>query len=158
MPYVTPPTFSTGQILTAAQLNVLSDDIEFLNSITDYINVPFSKYVYGTAGVQSMTEAKWLFFHRHDYLHYYMTIDTGDLDSPVYLKINWGAGEKILLTRTSSLTSPQTIAGYIDMPAILTALDGSAIPAGAKLEVYWDALTDGTATAHYFLESAFTSI
>jgi hypothetical protein len=156
--YITPPMFSPGQILTASQLNVLSGDIEYLNSLSDYLNIPFSKYVYGTLGEQNMAEAKWMFIHRHQYLHYYMTIDTGDLNSPVYLKINWGPGEKTLLTITSSLTSPQTYASYIDIQATLTAFDGSVIPLGAKMETYWAGSTDGTATAHYFLESSFTVI
>lgn len=31
MAYTTPPTFNTGDILSATQLNILSDDIEYLN-------------------------------------------------------------------------------------------------------------------------------
>lgn len=31
MAYQTPPTFTTGDVLSATQLNILSDDIEYLN-------------------------------------------------------------------------------------------------------------------------------
>lgn len=151
MPYTTPPTFSTGQILTASQLNVLSGDIEYLNSITDYINVPFSKYVYGLSGTQSMSEAKWIFRHRHQYLHYYLTIDTDDVDAPLTIKINWGAGVNTIFSQSSSLTSPQTYAGYVDLTPY-------SVPDGALMEVYWDTLCQGLSTAHYFFESSFTSI
>lgn len=157
MPFIAPPTFSSGQILTASQLNVLSDDIEFLNSITDYINVPFSKYVYGLIGTQSMSEAKWLFRHRGRYLHYYLTLDTGDVDAPLTIKVNWGAGVFTVFSQSSSLTSPQTIAGYVDLDTVLAGL-GTAVPMGAFMEVYWDTFAQGLATAHYFFESSFTVI
>jgi hypothetical protein len=48
MPYTTPPTFVDGQIVSAAQLNILSDDIEFLNGVMAGPNIPFQSITWDT--------------------------------------------------------------------------------------------------------------
>lgn len=35
MPFTTPPTFVSGDVLTAAQLNILGDDLNYLNGIAN---------------------------------------------------------------------------------------------------------------------------
>lgn len=39
MAYTTPPTFSSGATLTAAQLNILGDDIAYLKAIADGVSL-----------------------------------------------------------------------------------------------------------------------
>jgi hypothetical protein len=39
LPYTTPPTFTAGTVLTAADLNILSDDIEYHNGLLDGISL-----------------------------------------------------------------------------------------------------------------------
>lgn len=39
MAFVTPPTFSSGAVLTAAQLNILSDDLNYLKGIADGVTI-----------------------------------------------------------------------------------------------------------------------
>lgn len=157
MPYSTPPTFSTGQILTATQLNVLSGDIEYLNSITDFINVPFSKYVYGLSGAQNMGEVTWVFRHRHQYLHYSLSIDTSSVDSPLEIIANWGSGDVVLDDFTTSLTAGNSKSGYCDLTQDKDA-NPISIPQNALLEVRWETQSNGLSTAHFFLESSATSI
>lgn len=65
MAYTTPPTFTTGSILSAAQLNILSDNIEYLNG-----------FVVGTSpamvSVNIPVDGDVLFLIRHTqrYLHF----------------------------------------------------------------------------------------
>jgi len=151
VPYTAPPTFSTGAILTAAQLNILSDDIEHINSLTDFINLPFSTYTYGIGGVQSMSEVYWVIRHRHRYLHYYLTVDTSTITANLHLDVNWGSGWNTVFSTASGLAAPSTITGYADLNSL-------GIPTGSFMQVRWDALCNGLSTNRYFAESSFTSI
>lgn len=82
MAYQTPPTFSSGAILTAAQLTILSDDLEFLYGLTaSGINAPFAS-LRVTANLTS-TNNQWLIRNLHRYLHYKARLlanDNNDLD------------------------------------------------------------------------------
>lgn len=73
MAWTNPPTFSTGAVLTAAQLNILSDDVEFLYGKIQAVNVPFSCLV--SASDLTSGNNGWRIIHRHRYLHYRMSID-----------------------------------------------------------------------------------
>lgn len=83
MPYTTPPTFVNGQIVSAAQLNILSDDIEFLNGVMAGPNIPFATMFWDAYS----GEHTWYVRHRHPYLHYSFTIGTDPADS---VKIYFG--------------------------------------------------------------------
>jgi hypothetical protein len=50
MAWTTPPTFVTSNAASAAQLNILSDDLEFLQGIGDAPNAPFQSVVFTTSG------------------------------------------------------------------------------------------------------------
>lgn len=76
MPYTTPPTFVNGQIVSAAQLNILSDDIEFLNGIMAGPNIPFQSITWDT----NSGEHTWYVRHRHRYLHYSFSITSDPAD------------------------------------------------------------------------------
>ncbi len=64
MPYTTIPTLSDGSILTAAHLNLLADNSNFLAGLGGIPNLAFSHVVTSTG--QSLY---WHMRHRHRYLH-----------------------------------------------------------------------------------------
>ena len=64
MPYTTIPTLSDGSILTAAHLNTLADNVNFLNSLGGIPNLAFSHVATSTG--QSLY---WHMRHRHRYLY-----------------------------------------------------------------------------------------
>lgn len=64
MSYVVPPTFVDDQILSAAQLNVLGDDIAYLYGLARAANPPFPQ-VYTASAING----KWLLRHRCRYLY-----------------------------------------------------------------------------------------
>jgi len=164
MPYVAVPTFTTGEVLTAGKLNILSDDLEHINSVTDYVNLAFSAYTYGLDGTQDMEEHYWVLRHRHRYLHYYLSIDSGSIVAPLHLDIAWqplsnGLPDWRNAFRTSSsLSSVTTKSSYVDLEG--NDADGIpiTIPDNAFVQIRWDASCTGRATARYFLESSFTSL
>lgn len=154
MPYVVPPTFVTGNVLTASSLNILSDDIEYINSLSDYVNLPLSAYKYGVSGIETMSNAYWTFVHRHRYLHYYLVVESGTITTDphqLHLDINFGSGWTTIQTVGAGPIGPSTIAGYVD-------LNPFSVPDNAKMQVRWDTNIDGQATNYYFLESSFTTL
>lgn len=162
MPYISPPPFTPGAILTAAQLNILSDDIEYINSVTDYINVPFSTYTYGLLGIQNMEDASWVIRHRHRYLHYYLVLDSGTITNTphvLHLDINWGAGWRTGYSAGGVVGSPpNTVAGYVDLEGNDVSGTPITVADGDFMQIRWSANCDGLATAYYFAESSFTTL
>ena len=57
MSYTTPPTFTAGTVLTAANLNILGDDIVYLKGITDGVTFSGYKIDRSGAGSQSIPDA-----------------------------------------------------------------------------------------------------
>ena len=64
MAYQTPPTFVTGGILSAAQLNILSDDIEYLNGFSVSSNPAMTSVHLDVDG-----DAFFVIKHTQRYLH-----------------------------------------------------------------------------------------
>jgi hypothetical protein len=82
MPFTTPPTFADAAILSAAQLNILSDDISWLFGLVGGPNLPFNSLASGIVNLSSSNNS-WLLRHRHRYLHYLVRLtanDNNDLD------------------------------------------------------------------------------
>jgi hypothetical protein len=68
--YTTPPTFVDGNLGSAAQLNILADDIKYLANISNATNIPF-RAVWTDAGVTVQdTGVRWKIRHLHRYFHY----------------------------------------------------------------------------------------
>lgn len=142
MAYTTPPTFTDlTTILSAAQLNILSDDVEYLNGLIEVVNPPFTSYTYGSG---EMGARKWTVRHRHRYLHYNLTIASGNINPDLRL---WYNGVKVReWTSGNELTAPVAITGYIDLQAL-------TLTQNQWYEVYWGGDNSGTTTAYYFFES-----
>ena len=73
MAWTSPPTFVTGAVLSAAQLNILSDDVEYLYGIAQQVQIPFATLV--TADDLSAANNGWRILYTHRYLHYRISID-----------------------------------------------------------------------------------
>lgn len=78
MAWQTPPTF-TASVLSAAQLNIISDDLEFLYGLAGTVNIPF---VNVTADPRALQPVKFQIRHRAAYLNLYVAwvIDAGWVD------------------------------------------------------------------------------
>ena len=85
MPYSTIPTLSDGTILTAAHLNLLADNANYLNSLGGVPNLPFSHVATSTGGTMY-----WHIRHRHRYL--YVLVDW--VNNADYLRIYYN-GTKV---------------------------------------------------------------
>lgn len=76
MAYTTNPTFSNGNVLTAAQMNVLADNIEFLYSLTTGVGIPFTSETLTIGG----DSRNWVFRRQARYLHYKIRSTQNDTD------------------------------------------------------------------------------
>lgn len=148
MAYTTPPTFADGNILTAAQLNILSDDIEHLYGLLSGVNVPFSSQTLTGSG----DTRKWIFRHQARYLHYKFRLTSGTSDE---LDIRVGAGEDIEYTDATNRSAPYEWTGYIDMEA--TVAD-PALGDFYAVFVEFDFASAGDFIVDYLLESDATTL
>lgn len=140
MAYVTPPTFTTGNILTATNLNTLSDDIEFLYGLAHGVNLGFD------IGVFTVTANKiWYIQHKHRYLHYKYSVGSDPCDS---VKIYYGAAPAVYLS-----TAEGNYSGYVD-------LNPFGLTINQWYEVKWDYNRDANSNCvvYYLIESPDTSL
>lgn len=64
MPFQTPPTFNTGDVISAIQLNILSDDLEYLNGFAVSSNQAMTSVTRATDG-----NVYFIIKHTSRYLH-----------------------------------------------------------------------------------------
>ena len=77
MAWSPPPTFVAGNTASAAQLNILSDDVEFLDGVADAPNAPFQSLVV-TADVDTTYHIR---YEGDDYFHYKYVISGSNGDA-----------------------------------------------------------------------------
>ena len=77
MAFVAPPTFADGAVLSAADLNKLSDNQEYLKGILATPNVPLL-VIHATNGDDA--DGEWAFPHLHDYFHWQFIPVSQDID------------------------------------------------------------------------------
>lgn len=115
MPWTTPPTFVNGAILSAAQLNIHSDNLDYLYGIALAPNIPFLAREVGQEG------ATWYFRYRLRYIHYYYDI-LHDPSDDVKIYVN---GTQAYHDGTPDEGS---VAGAIDLNSLgLTSLNWYAV-------------------------------
>ena len=146
MAYTTPPTFS-ATVLSAAQLNILSTDIEFLHSLVYGMNIPFTSETNTLSG----DSRNWQFRRRVRYLHYLIRStqnDTDQLDITVNGNIEYTDGVNRIGAYTWS--------GYIDLTLI------TAVPAVGDFYAVYATFTSLTGpnewVIDYFIESDSTTL
>lgn len=149
MPYTSPPNFSDGAILTATQLNNLSDNIEFLYGVVQGVNVPFSSL--RTEGIE-LTSAnnQWTVRHLHRYLHYRMRQITGTSSN---VKIYYNG--QTVFEDGGTRNAPYTWSGYIDLNS-----SPGGLTIGNVYDIYVtnDFAAGNVFSVDYLLESDGTSI
>jgi len=149
MAYTTPPTFADGNVLSASQLNILSDDVEFLHGIVSGVNAPFTSDTFTDAGGNHVSRT-WTKRREGRYLHYKVRI-TSNETADFYIYVNGVLGYHDPTNRSATYTW----AGYIDLQAL------ASVPAvGAFYEMYVDVqwAVGGTIKVDYFLESDNTTL
>lgn len=72
MPYQTIASLSDGSVLSAAHLNLIADNIEYLRGISSSPNTGFNTYR-ATLTTLTNSNAIWYVRHRNRYLHYKVT-------------------------------------------------------------------------------------
>lgn len=149
MAYTTPPTFVDGNVLTAAQLNVLSSDIEFLYGLGDVVNVPFSAKLY-VGGSLLQDQIKWRIRKKYRYLHYSFTLISGSI-SPADMRLYYDTNIIYQNTSPTSLSTPQTFSGYVDLNAY-------SLTTGTWYLIYWYGECHASCIANYLVESSGTSL
>lgn len=109
MPWVAPPTFANG-VLSAAQLNTLSDDIEYLYGIAQQIHIPFAVLV--TAADLNANNNGWRLRYSHRYLHYRISIDGWNCTlMQIYLNNS-------LVFNDTTTRNNYTWVGYVDVNSL----------------------------------------
>lgn len=106
MPYTTVPTKSDGDVLTAAHLNILSANQEFLYALANQANVPFNSWR-DTVSLLDGDVQKWWIRHRGRYLHYKITSEGGGWE---YARVYFN-GVKVAGDEASNTT----FSGYYDL-------------------------------------------
>lgn len=107
MAYTAPSTFVDGNVLTASQLNILSDDVQFLFGLASRVVIPFQSIV---SGAGSGIDAIWTVRHTHRYLLYYLSQNAATSDS---LEIFYGGSS--VYSDGGNRAAPYTWAGYVDL-------------------------------------------
>lgn len=86
MSWGTPPTFADGDYLTAAKLNILSDDVEYLYGRSLQVNPGFVVKYVNDSDNSNDTVSGWSILHVSNTLRYRLLI-TGGVDY-VYIRYN----------------------------------------------------------------------
>lgn len=141
MAWTTPPTFVTSSPASASQLNILSDDLEFLQGIAVAPNAPFQSLTV-TADVDTTYHIR----YRYRYLHYKYVISGADGDA-VDITVN---GSNVY---SDGVANMGTYSGYADLNSL-------SLTAGAWYPVVfeWNGNPGSTCVLWYILTSNATSI
>ncbi len=103
MAWTTPPTFADGNYLTAANLNILSDDIEYLYGRALQTNPGFVIQYVNDSDYSNDTVSGWAIKHVSNTLRYRLVI-TGSVDY-VYIRYN----SVTVVTKTAAGTFNETV-------------------------------------------------
>ena len=141
MAWTTPPTFVDAAVASAANLNILSDDLEHLQGVAAGPNAPFQSYVFSTSGT-----ATYHLRYRYPYLHYSYTVsvDPGD---DVKIKVNG-------TTKVSDgLPGEATVTSYVDLTSM-------GLTPGSWYAVLFEWAKDANSvcTVHYLVTANTTTL
>lgn len=146
MPYTSIATLSDGAILSAAHLNTLSANQEFLYGQSRQVNTPFISYRQETE-LLNVDDVYWTIRHRLRYFHYKVNCQ----ENADYIKIFYDN----MVTPIVNVTGPTLGAvGYVD-------LDPLGLTVGTRYQIVVDMFRDADPTemtVDYLLESDSTSI
>ena len=167
MAWTTPPTFTDGNVLSATQLNVLSDNCEYLYGLVTAPNVPFSS-LKSTGTSLDSTNNSWFIRHKYNYFHFRIEFGTEDIHADglgIYLdgnEIFQSDDDWVNATDTISIgfgtgisTTDTAVFGYVD-------ISGLSLTVGTWYEIYVDVPFSAGGSDYcvvaYMLESDSTSL
>jgi hypothetical protein len=107
MPYQTISTLSDGNVLSAAHLNLIADNIEFLKGISASPNVGFHSFRANQETITS-ADAVWYIRHRNRYLHYKISANA----TPSYIRIFYNG---VKFASHEAPASGTSFSGYFDL-------------------------------------------
>lgn len=113
MPYTSPPTFTTGNVLSAANLNTLSDDVEYLYGAVQQTNAASYAYELGPGSGATEVADKWRIRYKTNTLKYDIRVEQGTLDA-LRIKLN---GTTVFNDGTDR-SNPYTYAGTVDITSL----------------------------------------
>lgn len=106
MAWIACPTFVTGQPVSAAQMNILSNNMAHLQGVAGRANAPFQAVVFTNSGT-----ATYYLRYRYPYFHYKYTVG-GDPGDDIKIKING-------TTKVSDgAPGEATVASYVDLTSM----------------------------------------
>ena len=117
MAWTTPPTFADGDYLTAANLNILSDDVEYLYARARQVNAGFVVRTVNDSDNSNDTVSGWSVLHLSNTFRYRLSF-TGNADY-IYIRYNavniWQVNTPTagIITGTVDLTSQGLTLGTI---------------------------------------------
>jgi hypothetical protein len=145
MPYYPPPDFQSGAVLTAAQMNILTEDTNHFFNLSEYLHPPFASQSIGSDHYAR---------RKHRYLHWKYTIPAG---GSYATQINLYVNSNLVISYTSSgqRVGPATVTGSHDFNS-----DAKGTSAGNwyHIETTHGSLTGDAGTIWYFLESDASSL
>lgn len=110
MPYTTIPTRADGDILYAAHLNLLSDNVEYLYGLVNQTNAGTYAYELGPGDGATETAAKWVIRHKTNTFRYDIRVETGTIDS---LTIKYAS--TVIYNDGADRSNPYTYSGTVDL-------------------------------------------
>jgi hypothetical protein len=118
MAYTTPPTFSDGSILSASQLNILSDDVEYLYGTVQQTNAATFAYELGPGDGASEEAARWVIRHKTNTFRYSMIVTQGTIDSvDIDFQPVAGGTAVEVFTDGTNRSATYTYSGTVDISA-----------------------------------------
>jgi len=141
MAWTTPPTFVDAAVASAANLNILSDDLEHLQGVAAGPNAPFQSVVFTNSGT-----ATYHLRYRYRYLHYSYTVsvDPGD---DVNIKVN--GTSKV----HDGAPGEATVTSYVDLTSM-------GLTPGSWYAVLFEWAKDANSvcTVHYLVTANTTTL
>lgn len=127
MAYQTPPTFTDNEIISAAQLNILSANQEFLYGITSAINGPFNSIRTG----EDLYEANNAYRMRKQgrYLLWRLYLYSGAISNTLEINIHNSTGALVhnLVVNSGGATGPQNWESGVTVGDLAIDLDALSI-------------------------------
>lgn len=144
MAWSSPPTFVDANVLSATQLNILSDNLAFLWGVLQAPQSTFPSHFFN----QNLTVNNngWAFRYRHRYFHYRVRITDGTIDE-LYIYIN--GVQYTISTTTESIG--HVYSGYADVNA-------QGLTAGSVYTFYFVTINGASGIVEYVIQSEGTTL
>lgn len=143
MAWSAPPTFADTNVLSATQLNVLSDDLAFLYGILQAPQATFPSHFFNQD--LSITNNGWAFRYRHRYFHYRVRVTSNTIDS-LHLFVN---GTDYTIPGAPK-SAGEYFTGYIDVNA-------QGLTVGSVYEFYFTTTGD-SGIIEYVIQAEGTTL